>query len=288
MQTRITPLGDSVARSRSEESISGKSVLITGATDGLGKLVAKHLAEQGADVILHGRSAEKGNKVLNDLRSQTGKTSLRYYNGDYASFRNVKALSEEIIKKGKRVDILINNVGIGRGNPVTKREVSEDGLELRFAVNYLSHVLLTEKLLHGLSSMPSQIINVASIGQDPIDFADLMLEKRYEGYHAYKQSKTALIMYTFDLAERLKSSGTNVNAVHPASLMNTKMVTDDWGYTLTTVEDGAEAVEQLLSVPTTGEYYDGKRLSRAIAQAYDTAARTRLHAITWELLARFL
>ena len=273
---------------KAKESSSGKTVLITGSTDGLGKVVAKRLAAQGADVILHGRDDKKGNEVLRDLQSQTGSKTLRYYNGEYASFQNVKVLSEEILLEESRFDILINNVGIGRGNPVTRREESNDGIELRFAVNYLSHVLLTERLLQGLSTKPSQIINVASIGQDPIDFSDVMLERNYEGYHAYKQSKTALIMYTFDLADRLKKTGTIVNAVHPASLMNTKMVTDDWGYTLTTVEQGAEAVENLLSAKTTGEYYDGKRRSKAISQAYDMTARTRLHAITWELIARFL
>lgn len=283
-----TPLGDFVARSGSDESISGQTVFITGATDGLGKLVAKHLVEQGADVILHGRSTDKGKNVLNELRSETGNTSLRYYNGDFASLPKVKALSQEILKKEKRIDVLINNVGIGRGNPSTRREVSEDGFELRFTVNYLAHVLLTERLLQGLATKPSQIINVASIGQDPIDFSDVMLEKRYEGFHAYKQSKTALIMYTFDLADRLKDSGTNVNAVHPASLMNTKMVLDEWGYTLTTVEQGAEAVERLLSAKSTGEYYDGKKKARAITQVYDTPARTELHKLTSELLSGYL
>jgi NAD(P)-dependent dehydrogenase (short-subunit alcohol dehydrogenase family) len=155
-------------------------------------------------------------------------------------------------------------------------------------VNYLSHVLLTENLLPLLPENTGAVINVASIGQEPIDFSNLMLEKGYEGFFAYKRSKTALIMYTIELANRLKSKGIKINAIHPASLMNTKMVTEEWDYTLTTVEEGAEAVENLLFTKTTGEYFDGKRLSRAIAQVYDQSAREKLMEITMDLLKDFI
>lgn len=267
------------------KKVTGKTVLITGSTDGLGKLVARHLVEKGAKVLLHGRNPEKGEKVKKELSG--GNHQLEYFNADFASLAEVKKLAEDILKDHPQIDVLINNVGIGRGKERYKRELSKDGFELRFAVNYLSHVLLTEKLLPHIPD-GSKIINVASVGQATIDFNDIMLEKKYEGFEAYKQSKTALIMFTFDLAERLKSRHIKVNALHPASLMNTKMVTEDWDYTLSTVEQGAEAVETVVDAETTGEYYDGKKVSRAIEQAYDRDARNALEKVTWEMLKGYL
>jgi NAD(P)-dependent dehydrogenase (short-subunit alcohol dehydrogenase family) len=271
------------------ESLSGKTVLITGSTDGLGKLVAQHLAAEGAIVLLHGRDEAKGKSVMDEIIKLTQNDKLSYFNGDFASLQEVQKLSDEISQANDHIDILINNVGVGSGAPPkNKREVSKDGFELRFAVNYLAHVLFTEKLLPLLNSGTSSIINVASIGQEPINFDDLMIEKGYDGLFAYRQSKTALIMYTFDLAERLKDKGIKVNVIHPASLMNTKMVLEGWGYSLTTVDQGAEAVENLLFTDTTGVYYDGKRVSKAIAQSYDLNARDTLKKITFKLLDSFL
>jgi len=270
-------------------SLAGKKILITGSTDGLGKLVARDLAKQNAIVLLHGRNREKGKIVLDELFRLTQNTGLKYYNGDYSSFDEVDKLCDDLLSDNDNIDILINNVGIGSGKSAGKGlELSKDGLELRLAVNYLSHVLLTEKIMDIINSGNGVIINVASIGQEPVDFSDLMLEKKYDGYFAYKRSKTALIMYTFDLAERLKEKGIKVNALHPASLMNTNMVLKDWGYTLSTVEEGADAVENLLFPAATGNYYDGMRKSKAISQAYDPEARYNLHEITWKLLSNHL
>lgn len=271
------------------ESLKGKTVLITGSTDGLGKLIAQHLAMQDAVVLLHGRDKEKGEAVLNELKKVSQNEHIRYYNGDFSSFQEVKALSENILKENDHLDILINNVGIGKGLPNNnKRELSKDGIELRFEVNYLSHVLLTENLLPILKPETSVIINVASVGQETLNFENLMLEKNYDGFFAYRQSKAALIMFTYDLAGRLIYKDIKVNAVHPASLMNTKMVLDEWGYSLATVEQGAEAVENLISTSSTGAYFDGKFLSRSIAQTYDLDARARLREITRSYLKDFL
>lgn len=272
-----------------KEDLSHKIILITGSTDGLGKLVARDLVDEGAVVLLHGRNEQKGLSVLDELSGLSGNGKLRYYNGDYSSLEEVNRLGNIILESQEYIDILINNVGIGSGlSDGNRRELSHDGFELRFAVNYLSHVLLTEKLIPILKQGTSRIINVASIGQETIDFSNLMLERKYDGFFSYKRSKTALIMYTFDLAERLKSVGIKANAVHPASLMNTKMVLVDWGRALTTIEQGAEAVESLLHTDLTGTYFEGKRQSDAIPQAYDPAARTRLREITSEMLERYL
>lgn len=268
-------------------TLSNKTVLITGSTDGLGKLVARHIAEQDAIVLLHGRNQTKGDSVLKELTKLTGNKKLRYYNGDFSSLSQVIELSEKILKNEDHIDILINNVGIGKGKD-NEREMSDDGVELRFEVNYLSHVLLTEKLLPLLKNNISSIINVASIGQEHIDFKNLMLDTNYDGFLAYRQSKTALIMYTFDLAARLKENGIKVNALHPASLMNTNMVLEDWGHSQTSVEQGAEAVENLLFTDTTGVYYDGKKPAKAIPQTYDPKARAFLRIATRELLGKYI
>ncbi|HLN54594.1 MAG TPA: SDR family NAD(P)-dependent oxidoreductase [Bacteroidales bacterium] len=267
---------------------AGKKIFITGSTDGLGKLVARHMAEQGAEVLLHGRNEQKGKKVLDELKNHAPKAILKYYNGDFSSLKEVSDLADRILKEHDHIDILINNAAIGSGKASgNAREESTDGLELRMSVNYFAQVLLTEKLLP-LLKPGSNIINVASTAQARVNFSDLMLRNHYDGYHAYSASKTALVMYTFDLAERLREKDIKVNAVHPSSLMNTNMVIKDWGYTLSKVEDGAEAVENLLSPELTGAYFDKKKPVKAISQAYDLAAREELRSQTFRILGNFL
>lgn len=269
-------------------SIAKHKILITGATDGLGKHLAERFALQGAFVLLHGRNKEKGNKVVEELIQMSKNENLQYYNGDFSSLQEVKSLSENILHEHNHIDVLINNVGIGADMKTNKREISANNIELRFAVNYVAHVLLTKRLLSSLSGGISKIINVASVGQEQINFSNIMLEKNYDGFKAYKQSKTALIMYTFDLAERLMEKEIKVNAIHPATFMNTKMVLDDIGYSLSTIEDGVNAVESLLYAETTGKYYDGKNLSKAINQTYIKEERDTLKSITWKLIEEFL
>ncbi len=272
-------------------SNSEKIILITGATDGLGKRVALDLAADGATVLLHGRSREKGEATLEEIRKATGSQKLTYYNADFASLDEVRRLSEEIQADQGRLDVLVNNAGLGAGSRRPQPEKSAEGYELRFAVNYLAPFLLTHRLLPLLrQSAPARIVNVASVGQQPIDFNNLMLEVGYDGLRAYRQSKLAQVMFTFDLAEKLSGSGVTVNCLHPASLMNTKMVfeTDYFGAPMTTIEEGARAVEYLATSPeldgVTGEYFDGKQPSRANPQAYDKQARSRLWTLSEQLV----
>jgi NAD(P)-dependent dehydrogenase (short-subunit alcohol dehydrogenase family) len=171
--------------------------------------------------------------------------------------------------------------------------MSEDGVELTFAVNYLSHFLLTGLLMPLLrNSGPARIVNVASAGQSPIDFSDPMLERDYDAMRAYSQSKLAQIMFTFELAERERNAGVTVNALHPASLMGTKMVHEFFGYTMSTVEEGSEAVVRLAVSPEvediTGTYFDGTSEARADRQAYDPQARERLWTLSEQLCGRLL
>jgi NAD(P)-dependent dehydrogenase (short-subunit alcohol dehydrogenase family) len=198
-------------------------------------------------------------------------------------------MAEEIQAKHDRLDILINNAGIGfttRGE--MEREISRDGHELRFAVNYLAPFLLTYLLLPLIrKSAPARIVNVSSAGQYPIDFSDVMLRQGYDGVRAYRQSKLAQIMFTLDLALGLKGTGVTVNCLHPATFMNTNMVVESGVKPLSSVEEGADAILHVATSPElegkTGIYFDGKRPGQANAQAYDDAARERLRELSMRL-----
>jgi NAD(P)-dependent dehydrogenase (short-subunit alcohol dehydrogenase family) len=265
------------------------TILVTGATDGLGRRVAQVLAAKGAAVLLHGRSLERLEATLEALRSQRGSEKATSYLADLSSLGAVRDLAERIVSEHDRLDVLVNNAGI----IARERKVSEDGYERTFAINYLSHFLLTRLLLPLLKdSAPARIVNVASAGQSPLDFSDLMLERGYDAMKAYSQSKLAQVMFTFELAEHLRDTGVTVNALHPASLMDTKMVQSTFGYTMSTVEEGTEAVVRLAISPEieglTGRYFDGKREARANRQAYDPQVRHRLWVLSEQLCGRLL
>jgi NAD(P)-dependent dehydrogenase (short-subunit alcohol dehydrogenase family) len=265
------------------------TVLVTGATDGLGKRVALELADRGATVLVHGRSRERCEAVLEEVRGGTGSEGARYYLADLSSLSEVRRLAEQILSKHDRLDILVNNAGV----IAREREETVDGVELTFAVNYLAHFLLTNLLLPLLlGSAPARIVNVASAGQSPVDFRDVMLKRGYSGMKAYTQSKLAQVMFTFELAERLRGTGVTVNALHPATLMDTKMVRETFGHASSTVQEGTEAVVRLAASPelegVTGRYFDGTRAARADQQAYDTEARKRLWALSEKLCEGFL
>ena len=264
-------------------------ILVTGATDGLGKRVALELAAKGATVLLHGRNRERLEATLEEIRRETGSEKLRRYLADLSSLGAVRGLAERVLSDEECLDVLINNAGV----IVQRWRESEDEYELTFAVNYLAHFLLTVLLLPLLhDSAPARIVNVASAGQSPIDFGDVMLERGYDGMKAYARSKLAQIMFTFELAERLRGTGVTVNALHPASLMDTKMVLETFGYTMSSVQKGAGATVRLAVSPevegVTGRYFDGQREARANRQAYDAEARERLWTLTEELCGPLL
>ena len=265
------------------------TILVTGATDGLGRRVAQELAAKGATVLLHGRSPERLEATLEELRSQTGSEKVNSYLADLFSLAAVRHLAERIFSEHDRLDVLVNNAGVIS----PERRESEDGYELTFAVNYLSHFLLTRLLLPLLKdSAPARIVNVASAGQSPLDFSNLMLERGYDAMKAYSQSKLAQVMFTSKFAEHLQGTGVAVNALHPASLMDTKMVQSTFGYTMGTVEEGTQAVVRLAISQevegVTGAYFDGTREARANRQAYDPQARDRLWVLSEELCGHLL
>jgi NAD(P)-dependent dehydrogenase (short-subunit alcohol dehydrogenase family) len=269
--------------------IAQQTILITGSTDGLGKQTALALAEQGATVLLHGRNQQRLEKTLREIQDATGNRHLEIYLADLAGLSEVRSLAEHVQTQHPQLDMLINNAGIGSGKLLGgRRELSRDGYELRFAVNYLAPFFLTHLLLPSLRhSAPARIIHVGSVGQLPIDFDNIMFERRYNGYDAYRRSKLALVMFTIDLADLLKGEQVTVNCVHPASLMNTKMVRETIPFSQTTVEEGVRSLMYLATSPmldnVTGRYFDQMQEARAHPQAYDTAARSRLRQISEQL-----
>ncbi|WP_203217454.1 SDR family NAD(P)-dependent oxidoreductase [Nocardia arthritidis] len=269
--------------------MSERTILITGATDGLGRYLAIETARAGARVLLHGRDRERAEEVRARILAEGGPEPdiILADLADLADLSAVDRLAAEVESRTDRLDVLVNNAGIGFGAPGGARELSADGIELRFAVNYLAVYRLTH-LLRGLlvRSAPSRIVNVASIGQEPLDFDNLMLEHDYSGVSAYRRAKLAEIMFTFDLAAELAPSGVTVNAIHPASLMNTTMVRQADYPAQSTIEEGGAAVLHLINDEVgTGHYFDGPHESRANPQAYDPTARRELCRHTTALLA---
>jgi NAD(P)-dependent dehydrogenase (short-subunit alcohol dehydrogenase family) len=264
-----------------------KTVLVTGATDGLGHELAHELAQREATVLLHGRDEGKAQGARGAIAEATGSDRLHVLVADLSSLDAVRGLTSQVESSTERLDALVNNAGIISD----ERRESADGHELTFAVNYLSHFLLTALVLPLLrGSVPSRIVNVASIGQQAIDFGDLMLERGFEPMRAYSQSKLAQISFTFELAERLRAAGEHgvtVNALHPATLMDTKMVRQSLGRARTTVAEGVEATLRLVASDeldgVSGRYFDGLEESSAEAQAYDANARRELWARSEEL-----
>ncbi len=266
-------------------ALDGKTILITGATDGLGKEVATLAARQGATVLLHGRDRTKGQTVLDEIIAASGNDRLELFLADLESLAEVRRLAAEVTARHRRLDVLINNAGIAGFNG--DREANAAGVELHFQVNYLAPFLLTHLLLPTLkASAPARIVNVSSIGQGPIDLDDVQLERTYSGMQAYRQSKLAQIMFTIDLAGQLEGSGVTVTALHPGTFMNTNMVRKSGLPPQSRVEDGAEATFRLAVSPDvegqTGVYFNQQALAEANPQAYDTSARRRL----WDLSAR--
>ncbi len=268
------------------KSLAEQTILLTGATDGIGQRAAHDLARLGARVLLHGRNAERGAAVLEEVRRATGNDQLAYYQADLASLDAVRHLAESVQSDYPHLDVLVNNAGVlgGRDEP---RTLSEDGHELRMAVNYLAPFLLTHLLLPALRrAAPSRVVNVSSTAQQPVDFDDLMFERHFDTMQAYAQSKLALTMFSIDLAERVQGDGITVVSLHPGSLLDTKMVRQTFGSAWGSAQAGADAIVHLVSsdaIPAkTGCYFDQQHESRAHPQAYDPEARRQL----WEISAQ--
>jgi NAD(P)-dependent dehydrogenase (short-subunit alcohol dehydrogenase family) len=256
--------------------------LVTGSTSGLGRELALRLGADGWHVIVHGRNEGRGREVVDEINAG-GQGSARFYRADFASFDEVRALGEEILRDYDRMDVLLNNAGFG-SSPDERLE-SEDGLEFRFQVNYLSPFLLTHMLLPLVeASAPSRIVNVSSLAQSPIDWDDVMIEDDFSGGRAYGQSKLAQIAFTFDLHEEVGDEGVIVSALHPATYMPTGMVRRAGVEPRSTIDEGADAVMHLVVDDVEGgQFFRGTEPARAHQQAYDDESRARLRRLSEEL-----
>lgn len=271
------------------DTARSRTMLVTGATDGLGRELAASLAQDGCHLLVHGRNRARLDAALATLPEHR----VTGYLADFADLDQVAAMAERIAAEHPRLHVLINNAGMGSGPPNdTRRETSAQGHELRFQVNYLAGFLLTEALEPTLRETPGAVVvNVASIGQQAIEFDDVMLTRGYTGTRAYGQSKLAQIMHAFDLAARLADVDVRADTLHPATLMDTKMVFETFRRNLSTVEDGLRATLRLITPPdadeaaASGRFYDGEHEARANPQAYDLHARQALRELSLALVA---
>ncbi len=260
------------------------TVLLTGATSGLGRHVAFELVRAGHRVLAHGRDAQRTEGLVEELRAEG---EAEGFVADLASLGQVRELAAHVAGAHPELDVLINNAAVGAGPPGAGRELSADGHELRLAVGYLAPVVLTRALLPVLrSNAPARIVNVGSAGQEPLDFDDPESTRGYSGLSAYCRGKFALAAYTFVLAEELRGTGVSVNVLHPATHMDTAMVRESGFPPRHTVADGAPGVLALATRDLgTGRYFDGTRPARAHEGTYDPEVRKRLAAVTDQLLA---
>ncbi len=266
-----------------DDSIQGTSVLITGATAGIGALAALALAESGAQLYVHGRDAEKVARTVADL-SRHSRAPVGGFVADLASLQETAELARDVAREVPRLDVLINNAGVGFGQDRLRRELSRDGYELRFAVNYLAPFLLTERLL--TRGLPGRVlINVASIGQEPLDFDDLMSEREYGGLSAYRRSKLALVAWSFELARRHPELG--VAVLHPGTLLDTQMVREGGITPRGPASMGARAIvhalRHVLGGGESGLYFDVEAPARANPRAYDESVQAELRRASTEL-----
>jgi NAD(P)-dependent dehydrogenase (short-subunit alcohol dehydrogenase family) len=257
--------------------------------------LAEQLAADGARLILHGRDRSKVAQVAAEIAQRFAVPEPATVVADLADLSQVRGLSDQVAALTDRLDVLVSNAGIGSGEPeLTTRQLSADGYELRFAVNYLAGFDLTLRLLPLLThsdpdtrSAPARIVYVASLGQAPIDFDDVMIEHNYSGSRAYGQSKLAQITTGFRLAQRLRQDNITVNSLHPATYMPTKIVLQSIGRSVDTLETGVTATRRLVDDPAlsnvTGRFFDRTREARADASAYHPEVQDRLWKLSLEL-----
>lgn len=276
-------------------TMHGKTVLVTGANSGIGLATAKGLAAKGAQVVMLCRSREKGEAARAEVISATGNNEVYLILADLGIQAQIHRAAEEFKAQFKRLDVLINNAAI----IPAKREVTADGLETQFAVNHLSYFLLTHLLLDVMkASAPARIINVSSNLHErgKIDFDDLQSSRSYSmmGWAHYGSTKLMNILFTFELARRLKGTGITVNALHPGVIgTNLSRTMPKWMHRIYTAvmpkpEDGAKTSIYLATSPeiaaTTGEYFANCKITPTAETAHDQATAVRL----WDVSAKMV
>ncbi len=278
--------------------MNNKTVLVTGATNGIGKITALELARQGARVGIVARDRIKGQLTLEEIKRATNNANLELYIADLSNLQDVRNLAAEFKTKHATLDVLINNAGAF----VPERRVTKDGFEMTFALNHLSYFLLTQLLLEPLKAAPAaRIINVASSAQAQgrIDFDDLQGERQYSAMKAYFQSKLANVLFTYEQARRLEGTKVTVNALHPG-VVRSGFGTEAKGlmgiamafirqFGSITPEQGAQTTLHLASSPevegVTGKYFEKKKLAASSKESNDSSIAKRLWTVSEQLTA---
>ncbi len=281
-----------------EQSLSGKTIIVTGATAGIGEVTALELARKGAAVILVSRNPEKCTATAEHIQQDTGNHKIDYFSADLSSQAQIRQMVDQFKSKYDRLDVLVNNAG----GVFLTRKFSVDGIEMTFALNHLSYFLLTNLLLDTLkASAPARIVNVSSHGHfnSPLNFDDLQLERGYAPFKVYGRSKFANVLFTYELARRLEDTGVTANVLHPG-LVQTNIGKSaswwlGWGWKLylrfrkgLAPEAGALTSIYLASSPhvetITGKYFAKQKAISSDPAAYDEAVARRL----WEISAQMV
>ena len=279
------------------QSMTGRTVLVTGGTSGIGKATAIGLAALGARLAITGRDLPRAEAAADDIRAATKNPNVIAFGADMSSQAEVRRLASEVLDACPRLHVLVNNVG----GYWSGRHATADGLERTFAVNHLAPFLFTELLLDRLkASAPARVVTVASGAQSlgRIDFDDLQGERDYSGETAYNQSKLASVMFTYELARRLQGTAVTANVLHPG-VVNTGFGAEDPSLVfkllvpffrpfMKTPQQGAATSIYLASSPdvvaVTGTYFAKGRPQRSNKASYDDEAATRLWQVSAELV----
>jgi retinol dehydrogenase-14 len=270
-------------------AMAGKTVLVTGATGGIGKATAVGLARLGARVAITGRNMARAEAAAADIRAAANNAAVDAFAADLSSQTQVRRLAGEVLDRYPRLDVLVNNVG----GFWAHRHVTADGLERTFALNHLASFLLTNLLLDRLTaSAPARIVTVSSGAQarGRIDVDDLQGERNYSGQRAYSQSKLANVMFTYELARRLEGTGVTATVLHPGVVRTSFGAEDQAAHFafmiraarpfMKTPAEGAVTPVYLASSPQvegmTGRYFANRKPKTSAKTTYDTAATARL------------
>lgn len=262
-----------------------KTILITGSTDGIGKLAAQKLAVEGHEVVLHGRNLEKLTAAIAELKQNSNNENIRGYVADFADLDAVRQMAGRLKEELTKIDVLINNAGVFKSSAADNK----DGLDLRMVVNYLAPYLLTEELMPLIrKGTDARIINLSSAAQAPVSKEVLLGQAKQSAQATYAQSKLALTMWSFDLAKKLQDI--SVIAVNPGSLLNTRMVREAYGKSWSSADKGATILYELAILESykgvTGKYFDNDQgaFGRAHSDAYQQESIDRLIEVTKAML----
>jgi NAD(P)-dependent dehydrogenase (short-subunit alcohol dehydrogenase family) len=276
-------------------SMTGKTVLVTGATGGIGKVAALELARMGANVALVARNKSKGEAVLEEIKKATGNANLELYLADLSSMAEIRKLADEFKSKHARLDVLVNNAGAY----YNERKLSVDGLEMTFALNHIAYFLLTNLLLDALKAAPkARVVSVSSAAHTSgkINFDNLQGEKKFSGWQAYSDSKLENVLFTIELARRLEGSNVTANCLHPG-FVKTAFGSGNSGFIAVllglaqnlmaiTPEAGADTIIYLASSDevegVTGQYFEKRKVKASSAASLDQTTQKKL----WDVSAK--